>query len=92
MPNDPCRRKPILILLIATIVLPIIVAILSGTAWLFASLGDATAASFLGRTALAGGLAWIIVMICLLLVLAWNSLADEPHRDETASQTKRGCE
>lgn len=81
MPTDSWRRRVVLILLIAAIVLPIIVAILSGAAWLFASLGDATAASFVGRTALAGGLAWVIELICLLLVLAWNSLANESPKE-----------
>jgi len=81
MPNDSHRRKIVLVLLIAAVVLPIIVAILSGAARLFASLGDEPAAAFLGRTALAGGLAWIVELICLLLVLAWNNLADEPPKE-----------
>lgn len=78
MLNDSHRRKAVLILLIAAVALPIIVTVLSGAASLFASLGDAAAATFLGRVALAGGLVWTIELICLLLVLAWNSLADDP--------------
>ncbi len=80
MLNDSHRRTAVLILLIAAVVLPIIVTILSGTASLFASLGDASAAAFLGRAALAVGLVWTIELVCLLLVLAWNSLADNPPK------------
>lgn len=80
MPNDSHCRKAVLILLIAAVVLPIIVAILSGAASLFASLGDATAAAFLGRAALAVGLAWTVELICLLLLLAWNSTADDASK------------
>ena len=70
-------------LIAAGLVLPITIAVLVGLAALLAAMGDAVGASVLGYVALAGGIGWITVLVCLLLAQGLNGLGDSDGPDES---------
>ena len=57
-------------LVIAALALPILVCVLVGVARLLNALGDAAGGLVVDRIALAGGIVWIVDLICLVIVLA----------------------
>jgi hypothetical protein len=64
----------VLALIVATILLPITLCVILGVAALLEAMGDSSGGAVLHRVALAGGILWIIDLICLLLVLAIGTL------------------
>jgi hypothetical protein len=70
----------VLALIVATVLLPIILCVVLGVGGLLNSMGDSSGGMVLHRIALAGGILWIIDLICLLLVLAIGAIRgpDEP--------------
>lgn len=73
-------RLAVSILLIVAIVLPMAICVFVGVAALLAAMEDAAAATVLGRLALAGGLAWVIDLVGLVVVLAIKALGDDEQR------------
>jgi hypothetical protein len=67
-------RRTLTILLTAALVLPIVELVLLGLGRLLAALGDASGAAVLDRIGLGGGIVWVIVLVCLLLTVAIQSL------------------
>ena len=74
-------RRLVLALIVATILLPIILCVVLGVASLLDLMGDSSGGMVLHRIALAGGILWIVDLICLLLVLAIAAIRgpDEPN-------------
>jgi type VI protein secretion system component VasK len=70
----------VLALSVASLLLPISLCVVLGVAALLGAMGDSAGGAVLQRIALAGGIFWIIDLICLLLVLAIGALRgpDEP--------------
>ena len=71
-------RNALTLLLAAALVLPIAELLMLALGRLLAAMGDQAGAIVLDRISLAGGLFWTLDLICLLLVLAAQSL---PPRD-----------
>ena len=59
----------------AGILVPITLCVVLGVAALLAQMGDAAGGAVLYRIALAGGILWVVDLICLLLLLAIGSLS-----------------
>jgi hypothetical protein len=66
--------RVVLSLVVVAILLPITLCVVLGVAALLTQMGDATGGAVLDRIALAGGILWVIALICLLLTLAIGSL------------------
>ena len=77
-----------LALIVACLVLPVAIVVVVAVARLLAGMGDIDGARALDRIALAGGMAWGILLICLILAQAIASLrlpeddARERRRDD----------
>ncbi len=73
-------RRLVLALIVAAILLPIMLCVVLGVAGLLNAMGDSLGGIVLHRIALAGGILWIIDLICLVLVLAIGAIRgpDEP--------------
>ena len=73
-------RRLVLALIVAAILLPIMLCVVLGVAGLLDAMGDSLGGLVLHRIALAGGILWIIDLICLVLVLAIGAIRgpDEP--------------
>jgi hypothetical protein len=63
-------RNAVSYLLVAALVLPMAVLMLLGVGRLLAALGDQLGSAVLDRIGLAGGLLWLLDLVCLLLVVA----------------------
>jgi hypothetical protein len=74
----------LLTLILAGILLPISLCVVLGVAALLVQMGDSAGGAVLHRIALAGGILWVLDLICLLLVVAVNSLRGPDGPDETA--------
>ena len=64
----------VLSLIVVAVLVPITLCVVLGVAALLAQMGDAAGGAVLYRIALAGGILWVIDLICLVLVLAIGSL------------------
>jgi hypothetical protein len=64
----------VLSLVIAAVLLPITLCVVLGVAAMLAQMGDTAGGTVLNRIALAGGIVWVIDLICLVLTLAIRSL------------------
>lgn len=62
--------------------LPIAIVLILGLSRLLAAVGDADGARLLDRMALLAGILWALTLIGLPIVLALQSLAVQPPRDE----------
>jgi hypothetical protein len=62
-------------LLVAALSLPIAITVLAGVARLLSAMGDAAGAAVVDRLALAGGIVWIVLLVCLVLMLGILALA-----------------
>jgi hypothetical protein len=82
MQNPIIPHRFVLTLIVATILLPIAICVVLGVAALLEAMGDSLGGATLQRIALAGGIFWIIDLICLLLVLAIASLRGPDEPDE----------
>jgi hypothetical protein len=83
MHHPPIHFRLLLTLILAGILLPITLCVVLGVAALLAKMGDVAGGDVLYRIALAGGILWIIDLICLVLVLAIDSLRGPDEPDET---------
>jgi hypothetical protein len=73
--NRPLIPARIVLSLIGVaILLPIALCVVLGVAALLTQMGDVAGGTVLYRIALAGGILWVIDLICLLLALAVASL------------------
>lgn len=64
------------LLIVGAVVLPIVILVLLVVAALLAAMDDPWGGSVLNRVALACGVLWAVDLICLVLVVAVNSLID----------------
>jgi hypothetical protein len=70
-------------LILSGILLPIALCVILGVAALLVQMGDTAGGGVLYRVALAGGILWIVNLVCLVLGLAVNSLRGPDEPDET---------
>jgi len=80
-----------LLLLAATIVLPVAICVVLGVAALLNAMGDAVGGAALRGVALGCGILWAVDLICLVLVLAIRALGETDCRkpDNFASSEER---
>lgn len=71
-------------LLAAALLLPTVVIVLLGFGRLLNVLGDVGGAIFLQRTALAGGILWVLSLIGLLLAVAARGASNAADEDAEA--------
>jgi len=83
MHHPPIPSRLLATLVLAGILLPIALCVILGVAALLAQMGDTAGGAVLNRIALAGGIVWVIDLICLVLVLAIGSLCGPDEPDET---------
>ncbi|MGD0899300.1 MAG: hypothetical protein ABR915_15795 [Thermoguttaceae bacterium] len=76
MSRKPVSPKAIVALVAAGLVLPIVISVLLALAELLAVMGDVAGGIVLRYLALAGGIGWILVLVCLLLAQGLNALTD----------------
>ena len=72
-------------LVVACLVLPIAILVVIAVSRMLSAMGDLGGAAVLDRLALAGGILWIILLVCLLLAQAIHALGrgdDETGRPE----------
>jgi hypothetical protein len=73
----------LLTLVFVGVLAPITLCVVLGVAALLTQMGDNTGGGVLYRIALAGGILWVVDLICLLLVLAIGSICGPNDSDET---------
>ena len=76
-------RRAILLLIAAALVLPIVICVILAVGSVLAAMDDTPGYVVLRRIALAGGILWAIDLICLLVVLALNVLADDQEPQDS---------
>ncbi len=74
-------QRTVVALVAAAILLPITICVVGGVAGLLGGMGDQWGGAVLLRIALAGGILWIIDLVCLVLVLAIGTLGGPDERD-----------
>lgn len=81
MLEPPIARRVVLTLVVTALFLPITIGVVVGIAALLEQMGDIIGGAVLHRVALGCGILWAIDLICLLLVLALDSLRgpEEPE-------------
>jgi hypothetical protein len=82
MQPPPVPRRIIFPLLVAAIVMPITVCVVTGVAALLGAMGDESGAGALRWIALAGGILWVIDLVCLVVLLAISALGGGPDRPD----------
>ncbi|MEE8450959.1 MAG: hypothetical protein V3R99_03560 [Thermoguttaceae bacterium] len=75
-------RRAILLLIAAALALPIVICVILAVGSVLLAMDDTSGFVVLRRIALAGGILWAIDLICLLVVLALNALADDASSDD----------
>jgi hypothetical protein len=83
MSHKPVSAKAMLALVAAGLVLPIVIAVFLGLAALLAAMDDAAGGIVLRYLALAGGIGWVVVLVCLVLAQGLNALAGADDADES---------
>jgi hypothetical protein len=81
MSRKPVSTKAIVALVAAGLVLPIVISVLLALAALLAAMGDVAGGIVLRYLALAGGIGWILVLVCLLLAQGLNALTDSDQSE-----------
>jgi hypothetical protein len=82
MPPPLDSRRLVFPLLVAAILLPITICVVAGVAALLGAMGDDSGAGALRWIALAGGIVWVIDLVCLLVLLAISAIGGgEDRRD-----------
>lgn len=76
-------RRAILLLIAAALVLPVVICVILAVGSVLLAMEDTSGFVALRRIALAGGIVWAIDLICLLVVLALNALADDQEPPES---------
>lgn len=71
-------RRLLTALLAAVLLLPIALLLLGAAGRMLAAVGDAKAAIVLDRMVLAGGLAWVLALVLVIIVLAADRLMQWP--------------
>ena len=80
--SRPVSSKAILALVAGGAVLPIVLAVVLAVASLLSAMGDAGGGLVLRYVALALGIAWAVVLVCLLLVEGLRALDDTDDTDK----------
>lgn len=75
-------RRFVFALAVGSLVLPIFLAVLLGTARLLSAMGDATGARVVDWIGLGVGVCWGVDLVCLVVVQAIQSLAREQEVEE----------
>ena len=75
-------RRAVLLLVASAIVLPIAICMILAVGAILGAMGDTQGGVALQRIALAGGILWAIDLICLVVVLALNTLIDNQDPPE----------
>jgi len=74
--------RGVMILLGAAVVLPVAVCVILAVSALLGAMNDVTGGRVLGYVAWACGLLWVIDLICLVVALALNSLANDDNQHQ----------
>ncbi|MCE5266409.1 MAG: hypothetical protein LLG00_00790 [Planctomycetaceae bacterium] len=82
MQQPPACQRAVLGLIAAAVLLPITICVIVGVALLLQGMGDPWGAAVLLRIALAGGILWVVNLVCLVLTLAVGSLRGPDEPDE----------
>lgn len=69
--------------------LPIVVVVVGGTAWLLAAMQDTSAASLLDRLALAAGILWMLDLAALILALGIQALGPGDSESTSSESSDR---
>jgi hypothetical protein len=77
----PVSAHMVLLLIAGGVVTPIVLSVVLGLAVLLAAMGDETGGRVLHYVALAGGIFWIIDLVCLVLAQGLNSLGSRVPED-----------
>jgi hypothetical protein len=77
-------RRIVLVLVAVAVLLPIATCVVFGVGMLLKAMNDASGGACLLRVALGGGIAWVIDLICLLLVLGVDRVVGPPQDSEGA--------
>lgn len=70
------------VLVVGACLLPIVLAVLGGTAALLSALGDVTGAAVVGRVALVAGLVWVVNLVILVLTLGIRAVGASSESEE----------
>ena len=81
MSRKPVSSKALLALMVAGLVLPISICIVLALASLLAAMNDDVGGQVLRYVALAGGVAWIVVLVGLIFVQAIHALGGSDDAD-----------
>jgi hypothetical protein len=71
-------RRIVFHLLVAAIVLPIAICVVAGVAALLGGMGDDSGAGALRWIGLAGGILWVIDLVCMVVLLAISAIGGGP--------------
>ena len=82
MSRKPISAKAMFVLIAGGLVLPVAISVILALAALLAAMGDSAGAVVLRYVAMAIGIAWSIVLVCLVLVQGLNSLTDRDDSDK----------
>jgi hypothetical protein len=82
MNRKPVSSKAILALIAGGLVLPIAITLVLAVSALLSSMGDSSGGLVLRWVALGCGIAWGVVLVCLVLVQGLNSLDDTDENDK----------
>ena len=74
-------RRTVLLLLAGALFLPVAIVIILTMGRLLLALEDAAGAAVLKRIALAVGVVWVLVLVCLPIVLAVRTLTADDRSD-----------
>lgn len=82
MSRKPVSSKAMLGLIAGGLVLPVVICVILALAALLAAMGDSAGAVVLRYVAMGAGIAWSIVLVCLVLVQGLNALVDRDDPDK----------
>ena len=69
-------------LVTAALALPVTISVLVAVARLLAAMGDVAGSLVVDRIALAAGIVWVVLLVCLVVVLGILALARPPEPPE----------
>jgi hypothetical protein len=75
-------RRLVVTLTVSAVIFPIVLCVLEGVGALLRGMGDHLGGSVLDYAALAGGILWLINLICLILALAIASIGGHGDSEE----------
>ena len=74
---------------VATLLLPVVLAVVVGLGAVLAAVGDAAGAAVCGRLAIACGVLWLTAIVATVAVTAVAVLADAPRRPQGGPPPRR---